>query len=184
MFSLLLCQGVIQEIFITSKHFCAIFQSLTTLKKKIMITCSLTSIFSLFVPASRKGNFLALPSNYQQKIRLMDLFQSFKLFFRQKLTHTRQHFKVSSVKKYISTFSNKIDNSSHKAEENVTISVFSYCLASYPLSNRFLVCLFCIQSYVRRLKQNIPCSNQNMDKKLEKLHFWPRDAGTLTSQKI
>ena len=66
---------VLFAFMITSKHFCVIFQSLMTMKKKIKITCSLTSNLSLFFPASREGNFLALPSKYEQKNRLKDLFE-------------------------------------------------------------------------------------------------------------
>ena len=80
------------------------FSKFADFKKRIKITLSLTSNLSLFVPESCKGNFLALPSNYEQKIRSKELFESFKLFFRQKLTHTKQHFKVRSVKKYIYIF--------------------------------------------------------------------------------
>ena len=103
----------------------------------------------------------------------------------QKLTHMRQDFWVSFVKKKICIFfSKKIGYSFHKVLENVTISVFPYFFASYPLLHSLFVFVCCITSYVKRLQQNIPCPNQNIDKNLEKLQFWPRDAGTLRSQKI
>ena len=102
----------------------------------------------------------------------------------QKPTHIRQDFWVSTVKKNLRFVSKNIGHSFHKVLINVTISVFPYFLASYLCLHSFFVFVCCIKSYVKRLQQNIPCPNQNIDKNLEKLQFWPRDAGTLRSQKI
>ena len=68
-------------------------------KSSIWMTFSLTSNFSLFVPASRKGYFLALPATFKQKNSLWELFEYFKPFFMQKPIHIRQDFWVGSVKK-------------------------------------------------------------------------------------
>ena len=46
----------------------------------------------------------------------------------------------------------------------------------------FFVFVCCITSYVKRLHQNIPCPNQKIAKNLEKLQFFPRDAGILRSK--
>ena len=97
----------------------------------------------------------------------------------QKITHMRQDLWVSFVKKKIQNFfSKKNGYNFHKVLENITISIFPYFFASYPLLHSLFVFVCCITSYVKRLQQNIP------DKNLEKLQFWPRDAGTLRSQKI
>ena len=75
------------------------FSKFDDLKKRIMIICSLTSIFSLLSRHHARATFWCYHPIIKKKIRLKDLFGSFKLFFRQKITHTKQHFKVSSVKK-------------------------------------------------------------------------------------
>ena len=102
----------------------------------------------------------------------------------QKLTYMRQDFWVSFVKKISGIFSKKTGYSFHRVLENVTISVFPYFFASLHLLHSLFVFVCCITSYVKRLQKCLPCPNQNIDKNLEKLQFWPRDAGTLRSQKI
>ena len=71
-----------------------------------------------------------------------------------------------------------------KILENITFSIFPNFLASYYCSHSFFVFVCCVKSYVMRSQQNVSCPNQNLDKNLEKLQFWPREAGTLKSQKI
>ena len=90
------------------------------------------------------------------------------------------------------SFGNIIKHFSSSFQLSYTIRRYRICSHYFndfrvKIKNRIhslFVFVCCITSYVKRLQQNIACPNQNIDKYLEKLQFWPCDAGTLRSQKI
>ena len=95
-----------------------------------------------------------------------------------KHTHMRQELWVTYFIKKICIFSKKIGYSFHKVLETLPFPFFPIFLI--PILN-YIVFLFVCMLHNILCKEiairYIYCPNQNIDKNLEKLQFWPRFAG-------
>ena len=135
------------------------------------MTLSLTSfLFTFFSRYHARASFWRFQQMFSKQLGCKTYFNSLSYSLCKNLYKTRCLGPLST-KKSMMFFQKDWQQFSYGLGKRYHFRIFEIFL--------LIFCLFCIQSNVKRQQQNIPCSNQNIDKNHEKLQFGPRNTGTL-----